>query len=355
MILSLLCIASFVYADDEIAAGSTYRLFNKDTGKALQIYSADYPHSEIVSNQYKLFAKNGEITVYRPIEYRGQAFELKQVDNYYTIESILYLDKTILGVAKDEKLRPNAKVELLNPYEADKYSVNWKLTMNEDGYYTIVNSQDENLVLTQYGDFQVRFKQNENTDVQRWRLELITEARSDEEENEQNEKAKDDEKDKYKTEAGAAIDAWFESLEERIEKHQGLDFDGAYGSQCVDLIYDYTYNIFHKGEVRGAYRRSINGGNGGEIYATASSKYYQKIPYKAGVRAQRGDIVVYSKGYYGHSAVVEFADKDGFDVITINGSRGRYVRRQRYNNNSGYYQTCHLVGLLRPRKEMLVK
>ncbi len=134
-----------------------------------------------------------------------------------------------------------------------------------------------------------------------------------------------------------------------------LDFDGAYGSQCVDLIYDYTYSVFHKGTAKHNYRQSVNGGNGGEIYYTASEKYYQKIPYSSGVRPQRGDICVYSKGYYGHSAIVDQVDDEGFTVITINGSRGHYVRRQRYNYYSGYYQSSSLVGFLRPRPSLVVR
>lgn len=76
---------------------------------------------------------------------------------------------------------------------------------------------------------------------------------------------------------------------------QGLDMDGAYGAQCVDLIlayYDYL----------GVSRSS---GNGADYAWNALPSGWQRLP---GVQPQKGDILVYSgnsSNPYGHVAIYE--------------------------------------------------
>ncbi len=329
-----------VYAD-EFDKNSNYKIVNKDSNKVLQIYSDDYKHDDIVSNEYKLYAKAGELTVYQNLNYDGQLFNILPATDGYSISSLLPVDKNLLGVNKSEVLKVNSKTSLFNSVEENNFE-SWCFKQIDDSYYTIASVKDENLVLTQYGDFQVRFSPYTGNEDQLWQIkedtgetEEVVELESQKEIN--------------------AIDQWFDRIEEYVAGAKALDFDGAYGSQCVDLAYDYTYNVFHKGEDRSAYRRSIDGGNGGQIYSRGSEEYYQKIPYSSDITPQKGDLVIFNKGYYGHVAVVESADEGGIDAITINGSRGHYVRRTRYDYYSGYYQACHIRGYLRPRTEMLVK
>ena len=79
--------------------------------------------------------------------------------------------------------------------------------------------------------------------------------------------------------------AWVRSLE-----GQGIDFDGSYGNQCVDLIKAY-YNYLGETAPRGnAYDYAYN----------ALPDGWERIQ---GADPQPGDILVYTGGSYGHVAI----------------------------------------------------
>ncbi|MCR5208430.1 MAG: CHAP domain-containing protein [Eubacterium sp.] len=85
---------------------------------------------------------------------------------------------------------------------------------------------------------------------------------------------------------------------------KGTDYDGTYGVQCVDLAKLYIDKVL------GIKPQSV--GNAHCYYdnfdGTYLKKHFIKIPYKNGVRAKRGDLVVWGLYYngkspYGHIAV----------------------------------------------------
>lgn len=88
-------------------------------------------------------------------------------------------------------------------------------------------------------------------------------------------------------------------------KTKGADYDGMYGEQCVDLINAYCDKVFGiKGACYGvtyAY----------EVFSKISNTKlanWTKIPYRAGTKAEYGDIIVWKKernGYAGHIAIVK--------------------------------------------------
>lgn len=109
--------------------------------------------------------------------------------------------------------------------------------------------------------------------------------------------------------------------------NKGLDYDGVYGCQCVDLIYYYCSYL-------GA--TSLIGGNACD-YANKSLPSGWKYVYS---NYQPGDIAVWKTNYssstcvtgsYGHVGIIESADSTGFNAINQN-----YCDRQYCTKNWFY-------------------
>lgn len=102
---------------------------------------------------------------------------------------------------------------------------------------------------------------------------------------------------------------------------RGMDPDGVYGFQCVDVAKDYSAAIFPGVH----WRDSIGYGNAKDLYAGASTKYFDKIannPHDLNQLPSRGDIIVWnatSTNPYGHIAVVVAADSKGVTVVEQDG------------------------------------
>lgn len=84
-----------------------------------------------------------------------------------------------------------------------------------------------------------------------------------------------------------------------IKKYNGkrTDYDGAYGTQCVDLAKLYIDKVLGV--------KPENIGNAHAYYdnfdKTYLKKYFKKIAYKKGVKVKKGDLVVWGKKYNGKS------------------------------------------------------
>ncbi|WP_240507203.1 SH3 domain-containing protein [Staphylococcus cornubiensis] len=111
----------------------------------------------------------------------------------------------------------------------------------------------------------------------------------------------------------------------------GVDFDGYYGYQCMDLAVDYMYQLSN-GNVRldgNAYQAKNNHlGNYAKVYSK-----------KSGFVPKTGDIVVWSpkswNGHYGHIGIVKKADSKHFTSLEQNirgnfsfGEAGRLAEHQ---------------------------
>lgn len=90
----------------------------------------------------------------------------------------------------------------------------------------------------------------------------------------------------------------------RTYRGKATDYDGCAGVQCVDLAKLYIDKVL------GVKPQSI--GNAHAYYddfdSTYLKKHFTKIPYRAGVKAQAGDLVVWRRKYngtspYGHIAI----------------------------------------------------
>lgn len=137
---------------------------------------------------------------------------------------------------------------------------------------------------------------------------------------------------------------WAKDLANR---NTGVNYDGAYGMQCVDVPFWICGNFFGK---------PISG-NAINLLDSAKSVGYQVIYYSAGVYPKAGDIfVMHSVAYngidYGHTGLV-ITDSNGSTISTIeqnidgnadaliNGAPARYNTRS-FNN---------IVGWIRPPYE----
>lgn len=123
---------------------------------------------------------------------------------------------------------------------------------------------------------------------------------------------------------------------------KGTDYDGAYGVQCVDLAKLYIDKVI------GVKPQSI--GNAHCYYDdfenTYLKKYFEKIPYKKGVTAKRGDLVVWGKYYngtspYGHIALAAGV-QDTATITTYDQNWGGSSMKKVVHTLSG------ISGFLRP-------
>lgn len=136
-----------------------------------------------------------------------------------------------------------------------------------------------------------------------------------------------------------------------VKKNGGIDYDGSYGRQCVDLVQHYAEKVLG---VSGAFY-GLNCAY--EIYTKYSklekiNKNFKLIDAEApGEYPKKGDVIVWSKkknGYAGHTAVCLSGDKDGFTVFEQNHDGNGSIREHRY--------TYSLVnGWLRPNNQTNLK
>lgn len=125
----------------------------------------------------------------------------------------------------------------------------------------------------------------------------------------------------------------------------GHQFDGDNDNSfdCVDVPESWCNYLWpDKG-----WQASFGYGNAKDHYANASSDYFQKIPYSAGLVAQPGDVIVYgatANNPYGHIAVVLTANASSVQVVQENS----FTQQAAYLGTLGY---SNCIGLLRPKGE----
>ena len=128
---------------------------------------------------------------------------------------------------------------------------------------------------------------------------------------------------------------------------KGVDYDGRYGKQCVDLSNDFAHEVLGiRGAFYGvqyAYQMFTQFNKFSKMY-----KNFDKIDVnKRGDYPRKGDVIVWSKaknGYAGHTAVALCGDSSGFVCIEQNYNGNGDVRIHKYN----YSQ---VLGWLRPKNQ----
>lgn len=133
--------------------------------------------------------------------------------------------------------------------------------------------------------------------------------------------------------ASAAVDNFVNQYNGRM-----VDFDGAYGAQCTDLVEVYNRDVVRAPKI---------GGNGKDMFARASANHYHKLG--AGTAPVKGDIAVWGSsvgGGYGHVAIV-LADQGGSVRILSQNNHAPYAG----NTPTGIISMSKngIIGYLRPK------
>lgn len=116
-------------------------------------------------------------------------------------------------------------------------------------------------------------------------------------------------------------------------KGRYIDFDGMYGSQCVDLAQVYSRDVVHGGFLSTPYS-----GGAKDIWRTASSSRWTRVSRSSTPR--KGDLAVWGYGTYGHIAIVlGTASSNQIRTLTQNPGATKVANLSR----SG------LLGYLRPK------
>lgn len=110
------------------------------------------------------------------------------------------------------------------------------------------------------------------------------------------------------------------TLTDFIKKYNGkkVDFDGAFGAQCVDLFRQYNKEVWgnpHTGAVEGAKDLILNYNN-----LPLEQKHLEKIPRYFFPKA--GDVAVWgasSSNKYGHVAIVVYTEDNNLIVFEQDG------------------------------------
>lgn len=132
----------------------------------------------------------------------------------------------------------------------------------------------------------------------------------------------------------------------RRQEGKSIDYDGAYGAQCVDLIMKYCHTVF------GVWI----GGNGCDYrdYCPTEGHNANTIPagwtrtqYTKGDIPQPGDIIVYipqSKGVpskNGHVSICISATENSYTCMSQSGGKTKYLTKSHYDNVWGFIHPAY--------------
>jgi len=120
-----------------------------------------------------------------------------------------------------------------------------------------------------------------------------------------------------------------------------VDYDGAWGDQCVDLVQQYNKVI-----VGGPF---LTGQAAKDIWETYPREFYERIENAADNYPQQGDIIIWGKDYgpSGHIAICLNADVNRFSAFSQNDPSGARSIVREYKDYYG------VLGWLRPKKYAL--
>jgi hypothetical protein len=135
------------------------------------------------------------------------------------------------------------------------------------------------------------------------------------------------------------------TLDEFVKKNKGekLDFDDAFGAQCMDLYRFYVRDVLvlpQSPPVIGAKN----------VWDTYLKQYYTRVRNTLSAIPEKGDIVIWGERYgkFGHIAVILEADLRKFIAFSQNDPLGKpcIIKEYRYDR---------ILGWLHPKAEAIVK
>lgn len=122
---------------------------------------------------------------------------------------------------------------------------------------------------------------------------------------------------------------------------KGIDFDGAYGDQCMDLMHQYVVEVLglSDGRILAAPAAKYVYLNFSTIYG---NQYFERIANTPTGVPQKGDIVLWD-GYYGHVAIFKEGNVNNFRSFDQNYPVGSKCHIQ-------YHNYTNVLGWLRFKK-----
>ena len=105
---------------------------------------------------------------------------------------------------------------------------------------------------------------------------------------------------------------------------KGLDFDGSFGFQCMDLAQFYN---------RDSIKAPRFFGNAINQWTNYPREAYGRVPYKAGKVPAKGDIVIWGSGVgqFGHIAIAVSSTLNEFVSFDQNWPLGSRCHKQKHN------------------------
>lgn len=135
-----------------------------------------------------------------------------------------------------------------------------------------------------------------------------------------------------------------------IWKYNGkyVDYDGAFGNQCVDLMRQYCKDVFG---VNGYTAIPPRGSAKNIFYNFKNNKYFKKVLNSPNNAPKKGDIVFWKTypfitGFDGHVAIVDQADVYSLVVFNQNYPSGRYCEFRKFGTNKVLHGYRGVIGWL---------
>lgn len=128
------------------------------------------------------------------------------------------------------------------------------------------------------------------------------------------------------------------TLDDFITKYtnKGIDYDGAYGFQCVDLYRQYVKEVL-------GYPQSKPVPGAKDIWDSYLPEYYERIANTPTGVPKVGDIMIWGSAYgsYGHVAVVTGANEKTFSCFSQNDPIGKLCGIKNYSSYKGVLGWLH--------------
>jgi hypothetical protein len=130
-------------------------------------------------------------------------------------------------------------------------------------------------------------------------------------------------------------------------KGKGINFDGAYGNQCMDLAEQFNRDVVGAPRI---------GGNAIDAPHLASKDHYDWIPNTPTNFPLKGDLVVWNYTPFGHIAVAEVGNPVTFDSLDQNFPMQGYTDKNGNFIGTGVahierHHYAHVIGFLRPKTQ----
>lgn len=119
---------------------------------------------------------------------------------------------------------------------------------------------------------------------------------------------------------------------------KGIDFDGYYGFQCMDLIEQYNQEVVNAPRL---------GGNAADVWDNYPKDFYNRIENTPSGVPEQGDIVIWNRnagGGFGHAAIFDSGDVSKFQSLDQNWPIGSVTHLQDHSYTN-------VLGWLHPKKE----